>query len=350
MDWKKTLVPPNTPLRDAIKAVDVGALQICLVVDDRGCLLGTVTDGDIRRGILRNLDMATPVSRVMNATPQTGVPAESNEILLARMTTHVVRHIPLLDGQRRVVGLASMERPLSPDAKRDNWVVLMAGGLGRRLRPLTDNMPKPLLPVGDKPLLETILERFLAHGFRRFYISVNYKADAIKDYFADGTKWGAEIVYINEKRPLGTAGGLGLIEERPDTSLIVMNGDLLTEVNFVHLLDYHRQYKSKATMCVREYDFRVPFGVVEIDGNRIRSIDEKPLHRFLVNAGIYVLEPHLIDLVPRGRHFDITALFERIVEAGQNTAVFPIREYWLDIGRFVDLDRANYEFNKVSST
>jgi len=220
----------------------------------------------------------------------------------------------------------------------------LAGGLGSRLQPLTEDKPKPLLSVGDKPILETILESFVEQNFRRFYISVNYKADAIKEHFADGGKWNAEIRYLEEEPRLGTAGALDLIPERPELPLLVMNGDLLTRVNFQDLLDYHRDQKAEATMCVREYDFQVPFGVVEIDDHNIRSIDEKPVHRFFVNAGIYVLEPGLIDLIPKGEYFDMTDLFARALEKGYETQAFPIHEYWLDVGRIDDLDRANHDY------
>ena len=219
----------------------------------------------------------------------------------------------------------------------------MAGGLGSRLQPLTEDKPKPLLSVGDKPILETILESFIEQNFRRFYISVNYKADAIKKHFADGGRWNAEIRYLEEETRLGTAGALDLIPERPELPLLVMNGDLLTRVNFRDLLDYHLDQKAQATMCVREYDFQVPFGVVEIEDHHILSIDEKPVHRFFVNAGIYVLEPGLIDLIPKGEYFDMTDLFARAIEKGHETQAFPIHEYWIDVGRIDDLDRANHD-------
>ena len=201
-----------------------------------------------------------------------------------------------------------------------------------------------MLSVGDKPILETILESFVEQNFRRFYISVNYKAQVIKNHFGEGGKWNAEIRYLEEETRLGTAGALDLIPERPELPLLVMNGDLLTRVNFQDLLDYHRDQKAQATMCVREYDFQVPFGVVEIEDHKIQGIDEKPVHRFFVNAGIYVLEPGLIDLIPKGEYFDMTDLFARALEKGCETQAFPIHEYWLDVGRIDDLDRANHDY------
>ncbi len=345
-DWRETLIGPTATIHQAIKAIDSSSRQIALVVDGEDRLLGTVTDGDIRRAILRGADMDAPVGNVMKDEPHVARESDSNESLLNRMVSESVRQFPLLDDGGRVTGLVYIDDLMSPAEKRDNWVVIMAGGLGTRLRPLTDSAPKPLLPVGDKPLMETIVEGFLEHEFRQFYISVNYKAEMIKEHFGDGEKWNATIRYIHEDRPLGTAGALRLIKDRPEAPIIVMNGDLLTRVNFQHLLDYHREHKARATMCVREYDFQVPFGVVKIADNRITGIDEKPLHSFFVNAGIYVLDPELIDLIPKGEFFDMTTLFEAIIAAEHNTAVFPIREYWIDVGRINELNQANGDFGK----
>ncbi len=344
MSWDKVLIPPGASIHDAIEAIDRGSLQICLVVDTERRLLGTVTDGDIRRAILAGTDMGAPAEGIMYRTPHVGREGDAKETLLARMAAETIRQIPLLDAEGRVVGLAYIDDLLSPPKARENWVVLMAGGMGTRLRPLTESAPKPLLTVGDKPLLETILERFIEQNFKRFYMAVHYRADMIRDHFGDGGKWDAEIRYVEEDTRLGTAGALRLIPERPQSPMIIMNGDLLTRVNFQHLLDYHLQQGSKATMCVREYDFRVPFGVVQIEDNRIKGIDEKPLHSFFVNAGIYVLEPEVIDRIPEGQLYDMTTLFEDIIKSEDTTAVFPIHEYWLDVGRMDDLDQANKEF------
>jgi NDP-sugar pyrophosphorylase family protein len=227
---------------------------------------------------------------------------------------------------------------------RDNWVVLMAGGLGSRLRPLTDECPKPMLRVGNKPLLETIIETFIEQGFRRFFISVNYMADTIKEYFGDGSRWGAEIQYLEETSRLGTAGALSLLPEKPQAPLLVMNGDLLTKINFRQLLDFHREHHAQGTMCVREYEFQVPYGVVKMDHHRITGFEEKPIQRYFVNAGIYVLEPQALQHIPHGVFFDMPSLFQTLMADRQEAVVFPIREYWLDIGHMADYDRANGEF------
>jgi NDP-sugar pyrophosphorylase family protein len=225
----------------------------------------------------------------------------------------------------------------------------MAGGLVNRLRPLTDECPKPMLKVGNKPLLETIVENFIEYGFHRFYISVNYMADVVESYFGDGSRWGVDIEYLHEEHRLGTAGALSLLPETPTEAILVMNGDLLTKVNFKQLLDFHYGHQAQATMCVREYDFQVPYGVVKIDGQRITSIDEKPIQRFFVNAGIYVLEPEALDLISSNIFFDMTTLFEKLIELKKEPAVFPIREYWLDIGHLADYNRANGEYRDIFS-
>jgi dTDP-glucose pyrophosphorylase len=345
-NWKQSLIPASTTLRETIKNIDATAIQIALVVDQDQRLLGTVTDGDVRRGILRGLDLDTPVSLVMNKRPTTCRVNEARENILAVMRQKYLHQIPILDDHGRVTGIEILDGLLLPSAK-SNPVVIMAGGLGNRLRPLTDDCPKPMLKIGAKPILETILESLQEFGFRNFFFSVNYKAEMIKEYFGDGSRWGISIKYLEEDKQLGTAGALGLLPEKPVSPMIVMNGDLLTKVNFEQLLNFHAEYKAPATMCVREYDIQIPFGVVTIEDQRIRSIDEKPLHKFFVNAGIYVIEPSVLALIPRGTHIDMTTIFERLVEQGKKTAVFPVREYWLDIGQLDDLERARLEYGRL---
>ncbi len=344
--WQKARIVPDRSIRETIQTIDEGAIRIALVVDSENHLLGTVTDGDIRRGILRGVALEEPVTRVMNPQPTTARADESRDVILERMKQTRLHQIPVVDGQGCLVTVEILDELLQT-RQRDNWVMLMAGGLGSRLRPLTDECPKPLLKVGSKPLLEIILENFLEYGFRKFYISVNYKAEMVKEHFGDGSRWGIEIRYIHEDQRLGTAGALSLLPERPALPLIVMNGDLLTKVNFQHLLDFHAEHRARATMCVREYDFQVPYGVVRIDHHRVLGIDEKPVQRFFVNAGIYVLEPEVLDLIPSATYFDMPELFTRLIGQNHETAVFPIREYWLDIGHMEDFARANGDFPEV---
>lgn len=223
----------------------------------------------------------------------------------------------------------------------------MVGGLGTRLRPLTENTPKPMLKVGDRPILQTIVEKFVSYGFFNIIMCVNYKSKIIQDYFGDGSSFGANITYVLEEKRMGTAGALGLLDEKPQESFFVMNGDLLTNINFEHLLNFHEENNSLATMCVREYDFEVPFGVVDIENTKICSIKEKPIQKFFVNAGIYMLSPSAIDIIPKNEFFDMPTLFEGLIEKEQNVVSFPIREYWLDIGRIEELEKAKNEYHKV---
>ncbi|MFH1070334.1 MAG: nucleotidyltransferase family protein [Candidatus Glassbacteria bacterium] len=338
--WKKTIVAEGTPIIEAIRALDATAVQILLVTSPDGRLLGTVTDGDIRRGILAGCPLESPVEGIMNRSPVVAQAGTDKEKLLSIMRSRRLHQVPLVDSSGCVVGLQVVDDLIRSEEK-DNWVVLMAGGLGTRLRPLTEERPKPLVKVGKKPILEIILENLVGCGFRKFYISVNYKADQIREHFGDGSRWAAEIRYLNESRRLGTAGCLGMIAEVPAEPLLVMNGDLLTRINFGQLLDFHEEHRSSATMTVREYKFQVPFGVVKVDRHRLASIEEKPVEKFFVNAGIYVLGPEVLALVEKDLHLDMPELFDRILAAGYETAVFPLHEYWMDIGRPDDLEKAN---------
>lgn len=345
-EWKQILVRSGTTIREAVQVLDASELQIVLVTDDNDRLLGTVTDGDVRRGILSGVALDQPVQGIMNPRPTVAGPSDSREGILALMQRKQLRHIPVVDDNQRVVGMEMLDQ-LVQSRTKPNRVVLMAGGLGTRLQPLTDDTPKPMLRVGAKPLLETILENFIDSGFRRFSIAVNYLGDVIQNHFGDGSKWGVDIEYLRESRQLGTAGALRLLPEIPPEPIFVMNGDVLTKVNFSQLLDFHTGHGASATMCVREYDFQIPYGVVTLDRHRIAGIEEKPVQRLFVNAGIYVLEPDVLHLLPANDRFDMPGLFGKLIERRHETAVFPIREYWLDIGQMADYERANGEFTRV---
>jgi NDP-sugar pyrophosphorylase family protein len=243
-----------------------------------------------------------------------------------------------------VVGLESMMDLLAREAL-PNAVVLMAGGRGQRLKPLTDLCPKPLLRIGDKPILEIILENFVSQGFRNFFISVNYMAEKVEGHFGDGARFGANITYLRENEPLGTAGALTMLPEL-DLPFLVMNGDLLTKVNFAHLLDFHTEKKAAATMCVRPYTSQIPYGVVHVDEHKLVRIEEKPTQTVFVNAGIYALSPQALAHIPVGRPFDMPALFESLMAKGQKTLAFPVREYWIDIGRVGDYEQAQTDYTR----
>lgn len=347
-NWRQTLIAKDAPILEALGMLNEAACQICLVVDETRRLIGTVTDGDVRRGILAGIEMSAPVERVMNIKPRIATPDDDSAALIGMMRRHVIHQMPLLDSQGVVVGLARLDDLVGAQDRRDNLVVLMAGGLGKRLRPLTEDVPKPLLPVGGRPILERILEGLVAQGFHKFLISVNYRAEMIEEHFGDGSRWGVSITYLREDKAMGTAGALGLLPTPPTLPVVVMNGDLLTQTNLPRLLDYHQNRQAQASMCVRKYDFQVPFGVVRLNGDEMIGIDEKPVHEFFVNAGIYVLDPAIIKLVPQDEPLDMPELFNRARERGLRTVAFPIHEYWMDIGRLDDFEKANTEAQQLA--
>ena len=343
-NWRDAVVGPKSSILDALAILEKTSSQIILVADGDGRLQGTITDGDVRRALLRGTVLSQPVMTVMNASPLTvGVQtdlAEACSIMAARG----IRHLPVIDDDGRLTGLHSLDEMLRQSTRLDNLVVLMAGGEGRRLRPHTEETPKPLLTVGGRPILETILENFVGAGFHRFLVSVNYKADMICDVLGDGSRWNVDIEYLKEDRAMGTAGCLGLLPERPEHPFFVMNADLLTKVNFQSLLDYHTANGADATMCVREYHMEVPYGVVDLDDEDIKRIVEKPVTTFFVNAGVYVLDPKCLNYLDSDAHCDMTELFQRLIANDGKATSFPIHEYWLDIGRHSDLDRARSEY------
>lgn len=345
-NWKQALLFPHNTIMEAIKNIDETGLQITLIVEDDNKLIGIVTDGDIRRAILKGLSLEQPVSTIMNSKPITENSNTSDQDLLSLMQRKSIRQIPILDHQGKVIRLALLNELLQAN-KKDNWVILMAGGLGTRLAPLTNDCPKPLLKIGGKPILENILNGFINYGFENFFISVNYKSHMIEDYFGDGSKWGVKIKYIREDKRLGTAGSLSLLSEKPDQPFFVMNGDLLTKVNFLNMLSFHQEHESSGTMAVRDYDVQIPFGVVETSNYQITALKEKPLYKFHVNAGIYLLEPSCLDLIPHNQFYDMPTLFEELMAKNLSTIAFPIWEYWLDVGRMNDFDRANLDYSEV---
>ena len=352
MDWRDVVVGPAATLAETIERIDRTGLQVGLVVDEDRRLLGIVTDGDIRRAILRDCVLDTAIRDVMNPTPRSLRAGAVRADVLELMRRHKFHHVPLVDGDGRLVGLEILDRLIGA-TELPNAVVLMAGGRGTRLRPLTAECPKPLLSVGGKPILEHILAGFIEEGFRNFYLSVNYKAEMIAEHFGNGDRWGVRIEYLREASPLGTAGALSLLPARPRHPLVVMNGDLLTKVSFASMLEFHARHGGLATMAVREYDLQIPYGVVTIDNGevvgieeasagRIVRIDEKPVQRFFVNAGIYVLSPESFDHLPHSP-FDMPMLFDGLRRVG-STMAYPLREYWVDIGHRDELDRAHSEW------
>lgn len=342
-NWKTVAALPNTPLEQAIGVLDKGGLGIVLVTDSDDILLGTMTDGDVRRALLRHQTMVTPVREIMCSTPQVAELHWSREKRLSIMEANRILQLPVVDASRRVVGIETLHDML--DHKRlENPVFLMAGGFGKRLYPLTQRCPKPMLKVGDKPILELILQSFVDAGFHRFYISTHYLPEVIREHFGDGSRWNVSIQYVHEDEPLGTGGALGLLpHDDIEMPIFLMNGDLLTRVDYRSLLDFHERHEGSATLCVREYESQIPYGVIQSDGHRITHIVEKPVQHYFINAGIYMLSPELIRRVTPGERIDMPTLLEREIEAGRAVNMFPVHEYWLDIGRMDDFQRAQQE-------
>lgn len=345
--WELTLVGPECSMEEAIATLDRVAVRIVMVVDEERRLLGSLTDGDVRRALLKQRPLTTPIQQIMCTTPRTAGLGWSRERILTVMETYQLLQLPVVDPHGQVIGLETLHDLLNRQ-RRDNPVFLMAGGFGTRLRPLTQNCPKPLLKVGDKPILELILERFISSGFHRFFISTHYMPEMIREHFGDGSQWGVSIRYIHEDAPLGTGGSLGLLpHDEINLPLFMMNGDLLTTLNFENLLEFHQGHAGAATMCVREYEYCVPYGVIQNDGHRICSMVEKPVQRFFINAGIYLLSPELVKSVAAGTRVDMPTLLEHEISAGRDVNMFPVHEYWLDIGRMEDFQRAQQEFGAL---
>lgn len=340
------LINNNSTIKEALKIIDSGAIRIALVVDLENKLLGTLSDGDIRRGLLKNLSLDDTIEDLYSKSPTIASVNDSNERIIQKAISKQVYQIPVVDDEGKLVDIVNLATLLNITKKR-NRVILMAGGLGTRLRPLTQDIPKPLLKVGNKPILETIIKNFANYGFVNITISLNYKGEMIKDYFGDGSNFGVNIDYIEENMRLGTAGALSLIENKPTEAFFVMNADLLTDVNFSHLLDFHSFSNSDATMCVREYEYQVPYGVIEVEESNVTSIVEKPIQKFFVNAGIYVLSPKVFDYIPKNEFYDMPTLFNTFIEKEKNVISFPIHEYWLDIGRMSDFEQAQSEYFRV---
>lgn len=336
----------SSTIEEALQIIDSGAMQIALIIDDKNKLIGTITDGDIRRGLLSGLSLSDSIDPIIYRTPTVCNINDSKEVILKVAVEKKIYQIPIIDLNGVLVGVDEVDELLKP-TEYPNKVVLMVGGLGTRLRPLTDKKPKPLLEVGNKPILETIISNFSKYGFKNIILSVNYKSQMIEDYFGDGARFRVKISYIHEEKRMGTAGALSLMKGKLDEPFFVMNGDLLTNVNFEHMLEYHLNNSSVATMGVREYDFQVPYGVVNVDGCQITSIEEKPTQKFFVSAGIYMLNNDTLDLIPDNEYYDMPTLFEKMITKKQSVISFPIREYWLDIGRLSDYEQANNEYMSV---
>ncbi|MCM3874389.1 MAG: nucleotidyltransferase family protein [Pyrinomonadaceae bacterium] len=337
----RTIIPSHASIAEAIAQLERAGTGALLLCDKERILRGLLTDGDLRRAILRGIPFDKPCSDIANPEPIVAIGIREAADALSLMDharEFLLNHLPVVDDLGRVVDLV-LRSDFVSEEKLGLSAVIMAGGFGSRLRPLTDDVPKPMLTVGDRPLLELTIERLKDAGIKRVNLTTHYLAESISDHFGDGQAFDVDIRYVHEDRPLGTAGGLKLLEESNET-LLVINGDIVTEVDFRSMLSYHREHGADVTVGVRQYELQVPYGVIDCDGSRVRKVEEKPVLHFLVNAGIYLLEPTVYRYIPSGLRFDMTDLIGRLIEKGRHVVSFPIVEYWLDIGQRADYERA----------
>jgi dTDP-glucose pyrophosphorylase len=338
--WRQAILPANANIEQAIRNLTKVSVRIVLVTDEAGVLEGTLSDGDIRRGLLKGLDLNSPIASIIRHNPLV-VPSElGRELVMQLMVANKIQQIPVVDEQQHVVGLHLWDEITTPPT-RSNLMVIMAGGMGTRLLPHTKNCPKPLLPVTGKPMLEHIIDRAKLEGFNHFVLAIHYLGHMIEEHFGNGERLGVQIDYLREETPLGTAGALGLLNQLPNAPFVVTNGDVITDIHYGELLDFHTRHAATATMAVRLHEWQHPFGVVQTQGIEIVGFEEKPIARSHINAGVYVLNPAALSVLTADAHCDMPTLFERLQAKAQCTVAYPMHEPWLDVGRPDDLLAAN---------
>ena len=338
--WRDSIVKINTPIKIAIERLNKVGIKIALVLDENFRLLGTISDGDFRRGMLSGLTLEDTVEKIMNKNPRTVNQGTSRLEILKLMYDTKILQIPIVDRNNFVIGLHLWD-DISVQAKYSNIMVIMAGGKGSRLHPQTENRPKPMLLVAGIPILEHIIKRARSQGFNHFIIAINYLGQIIEDYFKDGHKFGVKIEYLHEDVPLGTAGALSLLSHRPERAFIVTNGDVITDINYSDFLEYHTVQNAAATVAVHTHEFQIPYGVVQINGLEVESYEEKPIVSSLINAGVYALDPDILDLITEPKFRDMPELLDISRELKKKVIVYPLHESWIDIGRPIDLEIAN---------
>ena len=337
--WRQAILPAHATIAQAIRNLDQVAIKIVLVTNEAGELEGTISDGDIRRGLLRGLDLNSPIASVIHRNALV-VPREmGREMVMQLMAANKIQQIPVVDEHQLVIGLHLWDEIATPP-RRSSLMVIMAGGMGTRLRPHTENYPKPLLPIAGKPMLEHIIERAKVEGFSHFVLAIHYLGYMIEDYFGNGDRLDVRIDYLRENFPLGTAGALGFLNPRPAAPFVVTNGDVITDIRYGELLDFHMRHDAAATMAVRVHEWQHPFGVVQTQGIDIVGFEEKPVARSHINAGVYALDPDALDVLSADAHCDMPTLFERLLAQAKRTVAYPMHEPWLDVGRPEDLAAA----------
>lgn len=346
--WHQATLPLTVNIAQVIQNLDQVAQKIVLIVNESGELVGTISDGDIRRGLLKGLDLHSPIVSVVNYNPFVVPPDLGRELVMQLMVANKIQQIPVVDEQRHVVGLHLWDA-INTAPVRPNIMVIMAGGMGTRLRPQTEHCPKPLLLVAGKPMLTHIIERAKLEGFSRFVLAIHYLGHMIEEHFGNGESLGVQIDYVREQTPLGTGGAMGLLSPLPSMAFVVTNGDVLTNIHYGELLDFHLRHNAVATMAVRVHEWQHPFGVVQTDGINIVGFEEKPIARSHINAGVYALSPQALAKLGANEHCDMPTLFARLQALSQKTVAYPMHEPWLDVGRPEDLRAAQANSAEVKS-
>jgi dTDP-glucose pyrophosphorylase len=334
--WHNAVLPAHATIQQVISNLDQVAIKIVLVVNEAGELEGTISDGDIRRGLLKGLDLNSPITNVIHRNALVVPPEMTREMVMQLMLANKIQQIPAVDENHHVVGLHLWDE-IATTPVRPNMMVIMAGGIGTRLRPHTENCPKPLLTVAGKPMLEHIIERAKLEGFSHFVLAIHYLGHMIEEHFGNGERLGVRIDYVREQSPLGTAGALELLYPRPEAAFVVTNGDVITDIRYGELLDFHIRHNATATMAVRVHEWQHPFGVVQTKGVNIVGFEEKPVARTHINAGVYALDPEAIRVLSVDEYCDMPTLFERLQVKSKRTVAYPMHEPWLDVGRPDDL-------------
>ncbi|MGC6415300.1 MAG: nucleotidyltransferase family protein [Bacteroidia bacterium] len=342
LNYKDLIINNLACIKLALKAIDNCGVHTCFVVNNN-TFEGIITDGDIRRALLNGVSIDASIDSVINRIPYVMKESDDPKIVERNMKNRGISIVPILDDKSQLIGMKRLYNEPSLEVY-DNLVVIMAGGLGTRLLPLTEKIPKPMLKISGKPILEIIIEKFAEEGFKNIAVCVNYKSEIIQDYFKDGKEFGVTMSYIEENKRLGTAGALSLIQLSNHLPIIVTNGDILTKVNYSQMIQYHQCHNASVTVAVRDYNYQVPFGVVQHNDGLIRSIVEKPIQNFYVNSGIYVLEPSVIQYIPKNEYYDMTMLINTIVQKSQSVMSYLVREYWLDIGQKSEFKQAEIDY------
>jgi dTDP-glucose pyrophosphorylase len=341
IEWRRACVAEDATVHEIANNLDLSKLKISLVITPEDVLVGIVTDGDVRRGLLRGVNLDSPVSSIIKRKARVVPDSMDRESVMQMMKAKKILQIPIVNKDSKVVGLHVWDEFEDSITNKPNKMIIMAGGFGTRLRPHTEDCPKPMLLVHNKPILERIILKAKSEGFSEFVFATYYLSEVIEDYFGQGDKWGINIEYIKEETPLGTSGALSLMEEIPEETFIVTNGDVLTDVSYAGVLDFHCSNLSTATMAIRQHEIKNPFGVVQIDGLKIVGFEEKPVQKMNVNTGLYVLEPEALEYIEKNVFFDMPSLFEKLRLNNKSVLAYPTYEDWTDIGSYTDLEKAN---------